>query len=62
MRRLETRLAALEGGRERDFVPWALVLQGEDQTEEEAFAAHEAEHGPIGDRNVFHITFDQVAS
>lgn len=60
MRRLSQRIAALENGGIQGWVPWVRVLQDEDQTEEEAFAAHEAEHGPIGDRNVFHIIFRSV--
>ena len=50
---LKRRLSMLEGGQVRDFVPWVRVIQDIGQTKDEAFAAHEAEHGPIGDRNVF---------
>ena len=50
---LKRRLSALEGGAGKDFVPWVRVIQGIGQTEEEAFAAYEAEHGPLGDRNFF---------
>jgi len=51
--RLKPRLEALE----RRLAPkpakrWVRVIQGEGQTYEQACAAHEAEHGPLGDANV----------
>lgn len=51
--RLKPRLEVLE----RTLAPepakrWVRVFQYEGQTLEQAYAAHEAEHGPIDDANV----------
>lgn len=48
--RLKQRVEALET-RARGFVPWVRIIQHIDQTEEEATAAYEAEHGPVGGSN-----------
>ena len=49
--RLKQRLEALERSDLSGFVPWVCVRQYEDQTEEQALAIHEAEHGLIGECN-----------
>ena len=49
--RLKQRLEALERGDLSGVVPWVRVLQYEGQTEEQALAIHEAEHGSIGESN-----------
>jgi hypothetical protein len=49
--RLKTRLEALEG----QLAPcgrYQLIWQRPGQTDEETFAEYEAEHGPIGDKDV----------
>ena len=48
--RLRNRVEVLEKRDGGDFIPFVRVIQHEGQTEEEAAAAHEAEHGPLGDR------------
>ena len=52
---LGRRVEALEAARHTGFRPWHRVLVNEDegQTEAEAFAAFEAEHGPLGDDPCF---------
>jgi hypothetical protein len=55
MRELKRRLVALEKkGRLKckALAMWCRVYQYEDQTEDEALAAWEAEHGPLADKNV----------
>lgn len=55
MRELKRRLVALEKkGRlkSRALAVWCRIYQYEDQTEAEALAAWEAEHGPLADKNV----------
>jgi hypothetical protein len=58
MRGLKGRVEAME----QQLMPpsaerWVRVLQDSDQTEEQAISAYEAEHGPIGDANVFIVRF-----
>lgn len=50
--RLKPRLDALEAKLAPTFQRWVRIFRYEDQTEEEATAAYEAEHGPIDDANV----------
>jgi hypothetical protein len=55
MRELKRRLVTLEKTRRlkcRALAVWCRVYQYEDQTEDEALAAWEQEHGPIADKNV----------
>ena len=49
--RLKGRIDALEKRCLDDLKPWHQVIQRVGQTEEEAMAQFEAEHGPIGDDN-----------
>ena len=48
---LSYRVAALEA-RAPDLKPWHQVIQEVGQSQEEAIAAYEAEHGPVGDDNI----------
>lgn len=50
--RLKPRLDALEAKLAPASQRWVRIYRYEDQTDEQAIAAHEAEHGPIGDANV----------
>ena len=50
--RMRPRLDALEAKLAPAFQRWVRIYRNEDQAEEQAIAAHEAEHGPIGDANV----------
>lgn len=49
--RLRQRLDALEARNVGGFVPWVRIIQDVGQTEADATAAYEAEHGPIGESN-----------
>lgn len=58
MSALRRRLDALETRGGAAYVPWVLVQQEGSQSEAEAIAAHEVEHGPIPQgQNVFHVIF-----
>ncbi|MBY8335903.1 hypothetical protein KYN89_02460 [Alteriqipengyuania sp. NZ-12B] len=48
--RLERRLADLEN-KAGAFAPWVSIIQRAGQTEDQAVAAYEADHGPVGDSN-----------
>lgn len=48
---LKRRVEALEKHAPGAFKAWVRVIQYEDQSEADAIAVHEAEHGPIGDCN-----------
>lgn len=48
---LSRRVDALEQRDPSGAAAWVSIIQHEDQTEEEAFAAYEAEHGPVGESN-----------
>ena len=48
---LGRRLDALERADLGDFAPWVRIIQHEGESEAEATAAYEAEHGPIGESN-----------
>lgn len=50
--KLERRVADLEARTSSGSVEWVRVIQDCGQTERQAIAAHEAEHGPIGDSNI----------
>lgn len=39
------------------FQPWHVVIVDDGQTEAQALAAYEAEHGPIGDASAFVVDF-----
>lgn len=47
MARLNQRVEALEQATGKDFKPWVRIMQYADQTEAEAIAVYEAEHGPL---------------
>ena len=55
--RLGSRVAALESGNGDAFKPWHRIIVGDGQTEEEAIAAYEHEHGPLGNDPHFVIRF-----
>ncbi|WP_221541255.1 hypothetical protein [Qipengyuania huizhouensis] len=48
---IKRRLEALETRTLGGFVPWVRIIQHVGQTEAEATADYEAEHGPIGESN-----------
>ena len=48
---MKRRLEALETRTIGGFAPWVRIIQHEGQSEDEATAAYEAEHGPIGEGN-----------
>ena len=48
---MKRRLEALETQTFGGFSPWVRIIQHEGQSEDEATAAYEAEHGPIGEGN-----------
>ncbi len=51
--RLNRRVADLESRHCPPGAPvWLRIIQNIGQTREDAFAAHEADNGPIGDSNV----------
>ena len=50
--RLKPRLDALEAKLAPVCSRWVRIWQDRGQTQEQAVAAYEAEHGPIGDANV----------
>ena len=50
-------MAALESGNGDAFKPWHRIIVGDGQTEEEAIAAYEHEHGPLGNDPHFVIRF-----
>ena len=50
---MKRRLEALETRTFGGFAPWVRIIQHEGQSEDEATAAYEAEHGPIGKRYGF---------
>ena len=52
---LGRRIEALEAARQTGFRAWHRIVVNahEGQTEGEAFAAYEAEHGPLGDDPCF---------
>lgn len=50
--RLSQRIADLEKRDPTGPQIWVSIIQDLAQTREEAFAAYEGEHGPIGDRSV----------
>ena len=49
--RLRQRVEALES-RDPEWRPWHHAIQHVGQTQEEAIAVYEAEHGPLGDDNL----------
>ena len=55
--RLKSRLDALEAKLAPAFQRWVRIYRYEDQTQEQAIAAHEMEHGPLGDANVIMRVF-----
>lgn len=55
--RLKPRLDALEAKLVPAFQRWVRMFRNEEQPEEQAIAAYEAEHGPIGDANVIMRVF-----
>lgn len=63
--RLRQRLEALEGGpshglkpwQDRNWKPWHRIIAAVGETEEQAIARYEAEHGPLGDDSCFIIRF-----
>lgn len=58
MLRLSRRIEALEQGSSRGaFKPWHLIMSEDGQTQEEAIAAYEAEHGAIGEDGAFIVRF-----
>lgn len=50
--RLKPRLDALEAQMAPACQRWVRIFQHAGQTQEQAIAAYEAEHGPIGDASV----------
>jgi len=48
---IKRRLEALETRTLAGFAPWVRIIQHEGESEAEATAAYEAEHGPIGESN-----------
>lgn len=52
MTALGKRLAALEQAQLSAMPRWHCLRRYEDETDADAVAAYEAEHGPIGDGNV----------
>ncbi|NNG59785.1 hypothetical protein [Sphingomonas paucimobilis] len=52
MNALGKRLAALEQAQPSAMPRWHCLRRYEDESEADAIAAYEAEHGPIGDGNV----------
>ena len=51
--RLRQRVEGLEAKETGGFKPWHRIMQYQDQTEEQAIAVYEAEHGQIGDNDSF---------
>jgi hypothetical protein len=52
MNALGKRLTALEQAQPSAMPRWHCLRRYEDETDADAIAAYEAEHGPIGDGNV----------
>lgn len=50
--RLNRRLEALEAAIAPQPARWVRIFQDEGQSQDQAIAAHEAEHGPIDDANI----------
>jgi alkylated DNA nucleotide flippase Atl1 len=57
-REIARRVSALEHAANPDvFKPWHRIMVDDGQTEEEAIAAYQAEHGPLGNDDCFVIRF-----
>ena len=51
MSRLKARIERLEAAEPSTFKGWHVAVQKAGQTEEEAWAAYQAEHGPVDIEN-----------
>lgn len=52
MSALDKRVGALEQSRSAVALPWVCLRRYEGETDEQAIAAYQDEHGSIGDRNI----------
>ena len=57
MNGLGKRMTALEQARSTSMQRWHCLRRYEDETDADAVAAYEIEHGPIGDGNVIMRVF-----
>ena len=55
--RLKPRLDALEAKLAPAFQRWVRIYRYKDQSQEQAVAAYEAEHGPLNDANIIMRVF-----